>query len=52
MDAACKAYDEEALLKGIATLVPELHHIDTELPDNGIQLASQRNKAGAVPVLP
>jgi FlaA1/EpsC-like NDP-sugar epimerase len=43
MDAACKAYDENALLKGIATLVPELHHIDTALPDNVIQLASQRN---------
>ncbi len=43
MDAACKSYDEEALLKGIAILVPELHHIDRELPDNVIQLASQRN---------
>ena len=43
MDVACKAYDEEALLKGIAILVPELHHIDRELPDNVIQLASQRN---------
>jgi hypothetical protein len=42
-DAACKDYDEEALLIGIATLVPELHHIDTELPDDVIQLASQRN---------
>jgi FlaA1/EpsC-like NDP-sugar epimerase len=43
MDAACKAYEEEALLKGIATLVPELHPIDRELPDNVIQLTSQRN---------
>jgi hypothetical protein len=43
MDAACKSYDEEALLKGIAILVPELHHIDRELPDNVIQLARQRN---------
>jgi len=43
MDVACKAYDEEALLKGIAILVPELHHIDRDLPDNVIQLASQRN---------
>lgn len=43
MDVACKAYDEEALLKGIAILVPELHHIDRELPDNVIQLARQRN---------
>ena len=43
MDEACKTYDEKALLKSIVTLVPELHHIDTELPDNVIQLASQRN---------
>jgi len=43
MDVACKACDEEALLKGIAILVPELHHIDRALPDNVIQLASQRN---------
>jgi len=44
MAAACKAYDDEALLKGIAILVPELHHIDRELPDNVIQLDSQRNQ--------
>ena len=47
MDAACTAYDEEALFKGIATLVPELHHIDRELPDNVIHLDSQRNHADA-----
>ena len=43
MDVACKACDEEALLKGIAILVPELHHIDRELPDNVIRLDNQRN---------
>ena len=47
MDAACTVYDEEVLLKGIASLVPELHHIDRELPDNVIQLASPRNHADA-----
>ena len=45
METACKHYDEKALLKGIATLVPELHHIDKELPDNVIQLAEQVKKA-------
>ena len=43
MDAACKVYDEKDLLKGIAALVPELQHIDRELPDNVIQLVEQRN---------
>jgi len=43
MDVACKVYDEDALLKGIAILVPELCHIDRELPDNVIQLDNQRN---------
>ena len=45
METACANYDEKALLKGIATLVPELHHIDSELPDNVIQLADQAKKA-------
>ena len=45
METACKHYDEKALLKGIATLVPELHHIDKELPDNVIHLAGQVKKA-------
>ena len=45
MEAACANYDKKALLKGIATLVPELHHIDSELPDNVIQLASQASQA-------
>jgi len=45
METACKHYDEKALLKGIATLVPELHHIDKKLPDNVIQLAGQVKKA-------
>ena len=45
METACGNYDEKSLLKGIAILVPELHHIDRELPDNVIQLASQVNKA-------
>ncbi|MGB5718620.1 MAG: polysaccharide biosynthesis protein, partial [Gammaproteobacteria bacterium] len=45
METACANYDEKALLKSIATLVPELHHIDRELPDNVIQLASQVKKA-------
>ena len=44
METACVNYDETALLKGIATLVPELHHIDTTLPDNVIQLASKAGK--------
>jgi len=43
MESACKAYDEKDLLKGIAILVPELHHIDRELPDNVIRLVNQRN---------
>jgi FlaA1/EpsC-like NDP-sugar epimerase len=43
MDAACKSFDEKVLLKGIGTLVPELHHIDSKLPDNVIHLAGQRN---------
>ncbi len=42
MEAASVNYDEKALLKGIATLVPELHHIDSTLPDNVIQLAKQK----------
>jgi FlaA1/EpsC-like NDP-sugar epimerase len=44
METACKHYDEKALLKGISILVPELHHIDKELPDNVIQLAGQVKK--------
>jgi FlaA1/EpsC-like NDP-sugar epimerase len=47
LDAACKAYDEKALLKGIATLVPELHHTDKTLPDNVIPLANQRKQGDA-----
>jgi len=43
MDAACNSFDEKALLKCIGTLVPELHHIHRELPDNVIHLAGQRN---------
>ena len=43
METACKSYDENVLFKGIATLVPELHHIHRELPDNVIHLAGQRN---------
>jgi len=42
MEAASVNYDEKGLLKGIATLVPELHHIDTTLPDNVIQLSKQK----------
>ena len=45
METACASYDEKSLLKGIAILVPELHHIESELPDNVIQLASQAKKA-------
>jgi FlaA1/EpsC-like NDP-sugar epimerase len=45
METACASYDEQSLLKGIAILVPELHHINRELPDNVIQLASQAKKA-------
>jgi FlaA1/EpsC-like NDP-sugar epimerase len=45
LQSACTSYDEKALLKGIATLVPELHHIDKQLPDNVIQLISQPKKA-------
>jgi FlaA1/EpsC-like NDP-sugar epimerase len=45
LESACANYDEQTLLTGIATLVPELHHIDRELPDNVIQLASQVKKA-------
>ena len=45
METACASYDENSLLKGIAILVPELHHIESELPDNVIQLASQAKKA-------
>jgi len=45
METACASYDEKSLLKGIAILVPELHHIESELPDNVIQLASQTKKA-------
>jgi FlaA1/EpsC-like NDP-sugar epimerase len=45
LESACTRYDEKALLAGIATLVPELHHIDRQLPDNVIQLASQAKKA-------
>jgi FlaA1/EpsC-like NDP-sugar epimerase len=45
LQSACTTYDEKALLKGIATLVPELHHIDKQLPDNVIQLISQPKKA-------
>ena len=44
METACASYDEKSLLKGIAILVPELHHIESELPDNVIQLASQAKK--------
>jgi FlaA1/EpsC-like NDP-sugar epimerase len=43
MDAACKSWDEKSLLKGIAALVPELHPIHRELPDNVIPLAGQRS---------
>ena len=45
LEAACMSYDEKALLEGIATLVPELHHIDRQLPDNVIHLADQAKKA-------
>jgi FlaA1/EpsC-like NDP-sugar epimerase len=45
LETACANYDEKSLLKGIATLVPELHHINSELPDNVIQLANQAKKA-------
>ena len=45
LETACTTYNEKSLLKGIATLVPELHHIDSELPDNVIHLASQAKKA-------
>ena len=41
MEAACRTYDEEALLKGVSALVPELHHIDMALPENVIRLARQ-----------
>jgi FlaA1/EpsC-like NDP-sugar epimerase len=44
LEEACNAYDEDALLKGIATLVPEMHRNEKELPDNVIQLSSTRNQ--------
>jgi FlaA1/EpsC-like NDP-sugar epimerase len=44
METACVNYNEKTLLKGLATLVPELHHIHTTLPDNVIQLTSKVSK--------
>ena len=44
METACTNYDEKALLKSIDTLVPELHHIDKELPDNVVRFEVDQRK--------
>ena len=39
MESACANFDEHALLGSINILVPELHHIKKELPENVIHMA-------------
>jgi len=45
MESACDSYDQNTLLISINKLVPELHHIEKELPQNVIHLASRAKQA-------
>ena len=45
MESACETYDENALLSSINDLVPELHHIEKELPVNVVPIASRTKQA-------
>jgi FlaA1/EpsC-like NDP-sugar epimerase len=42
METACARYDEDTLLGSIGKLVPELHHIDKELPNNVIRFKAEQ----------
>lgn len=45
MESACVNYDEDILLGSINKLVPELHHIEKELPKNVIHMVNRTKLA-------
>ena len=45
MESACETYDEDTLLGSINKLVPELHHIKKDLPENVIHIVSRTKQA-------
>jgi len=45
IESACASYDQNSLLVSINKLVPELHHIEKELPKNVIQMANRAKQA-------
>jgi len=45
MESACASYDQNTLRRCINKLVPELHHIEKELPENVIHITDRAKQA-------